>query len=86
METTPWHVWHVAVYEIAKVDVHDAEKYGVRERMGRWYSDGMPAWMAADSARAFVQGGKKADAGQCDTLEELRRVIRSAVIEYDKPR
>lgn len=61
LATTPRHIWMSQVFALALVTRKDANKYCTRERINRWASDFMPVWMAADSLRAFVEGGKRAE-------------------------
>lgn len=73
-ETTPWHIWEHAVFEIARVPVDEGRKYATRERIQRAYRAGEPAWMAADMVRKFVDGARRA-AREVDGIDELRRVM-----------
>lgn len=59
-DTTPWHIWHAAVYEIAGVSVEEGRAAATRARIERWYQAGEPAWMAADALLAFVRGARQA--------------------------
>lgn len=73
-ETTPWHIWEHAVFEIAGVPVEEGRKYATRERIQRAYRAGEPAWMAADMVRKFVDGARRA-AREVDGIDDLRRVM-----------
>ena len=73
-ETTPWHIWEHAVFEIAGVSVEDGRKYATRERIQRAYQAGEPAWMAADMVRKFVDGARRA-AREVDGIDDLRRAM-----------
>jgi hypothetical protein len=73
-DTTPWHIWEHAVFEIAGVSVEEGRKYATRERIQRAYRAGEPAWMAADMVRKFVDGARRA-AREVDGIEDLRRVM-----------
>jgi len=58
-ETTPRHIWMAQVFELADVSMDDMERYCTRERLNRWCSAGEPVWMAANSLRQMVEGGKR---------------------------
>ena len=73
-ETTPWHIWEHAVFEIAGVSVDEGRKYATRERIQRAYRAGEPAWMAADMVRKFVDGARRA-AREVDGINDLHRVM-----------
>jgi hypothetical protein len=73
-ETTPWHIWEHAVFEIAGVPVEEGRKYATRGRIQRAYQAGEPAWMAADMVRKFVDGARRA-AREVDGIDDLRRVM-----------
>lgn len=74
VDTTPWHIWSDAVYAIAGVSIEEGQKYATRERVQRMFQAGEPAWMAADTVFAFVEGGRKA-ARECDPRAELRQAL-----------
>jgi hypothetical protein len=78
-DTTPWHIWEHAVFEIAGVSIEEGRKYATRERIQRAYRAGEPAWMAADMVRKFVDGARRA-AREVDGIEDLRRVMTAGVL------
>jgi len=78
-DTTPWHIWEHAVFEIAGVSIEEGRKYATRERIQRAYRAGEPAWMAADMVRKFVDGARRA-AREVDGIDDLRRVMIAGVL------
>lgn len=76
-DTTPWHIWHAAVIEIAGVSVDEA-RAAARARIQSWYQAGEPAWMAADALLAFVRGARGA-AREDDGREAIRAAHRASV-------
>lgn len=78
-ETTPWHIWSSAVYEIAGVSVADANRYATRERIQRAYRMGEAAWMAADAVRQFVVVGRRADRADGEVAALRADIHRGAV-------
>lgn len=59
-DTALWNIWSAAVYEIAGVPVEEARAAASPERIQSWYQVGEPAWMAAHTLRAFVDGARRA--------------------------
>lgn len=76
-DTTPWHLWHSSVLEIAGVSSDEAERYATRGRIQRAYQAGEPAYMAADMVRLLVRGGLIADRAD-DEVAGLRRAALGA--------
>lgn len=66
--------WVAGVLAIAEVTVADMERVVTRERLHRWYGDGMSALIAASSLRSWVRTalvGERADA----EAAALRRML-----------
>lgn len=77
-ETSPFHIWSSAVYEMSGVDVDTARKYTTRERIQRAYAAGEAAWMMADEIKQRVRGGQLADRADGE-VAALRRIVRRSL-------
>ena len=77
-ETTPWHIWHDAVFAIAEVSVADGNQYATRERIQRAYQAGEPAWMTANMIQFVVTVGKREDRADGE-VRAMRAMIRQSL-------
>ena len=83
-ETTPRHIWIDQVVGVASVTIEEMETYVTRERINRYYNDGMPVWMAADTVRFFVREGRKHDRADME-IDGLRAYIRTTFTKKKEP-